>query len=71
VYSSSLIAPLRPWAFSNRPTLRLVLLEIVIYYVYAHLLAIGKSVNDGAQCFSGASVAPDYSAKVIRVNVYL
>ena len=71
MYSSSLIAPLRPWAFNNRPTLRVVCLEIVIYYVYAHLLAIGKSVNDGAEGFGSASVAPDYSAKVVRVNVNL
>jgi hypothetical protein len=48
-----------------------VCLEIVIYYVYAHLLAIGKSVDDGAQGFGSASVAPDNSAKVVRVNVNL
>jgi hypothetical protein len=48
-----------------------VCLEIVIYYVYAHLLAIGKSVNDGAEGFGSASVAPDYSTQVIWVHVNL
>lgn len=43
-------------------------LLIGLHHIYANRFAVGKRLDNSAQCIGGAAVAPDHATKVLRVN---
>src|SRR5690606_35086247 len=78
VKSSSLMAPLSPWAFVSRPTrswvfgiLSVLTLGIGVDDVDAYAATIGEGRNQGAQCLCRTARAADHTAEVLGVHANL